>query len=64
MFGLPPFYIFRVLINKSIIIACDTIHFEAKGEILTEEIFDAMTAQDQVSYLLAAVNMFGILDIV
>ena len=64
MFGLPPFYIFRVLINKSIIIACDTIHFKAKGEILTEEIFDAMTAQDQASYLLAAVNMFGILDIV
>jgi hypothetical protein len=64
MFGLPPFYIFRVLINKSIIIACDTIHFKAKGEILTEEIFDAMTAQDQASYLLAAVNMFGILDLV
>ena len=64
MFGLPPFYIFRVLMHKHIIIACDTIHFRATGEILTEEIFDAMSAQDQASYLLAAVNMFGIMDLV
>ena len=64
MFGLPPLYIFRVLMNKHIIIACDTIHFKATGEILTEEIFDAMSAQDQASYLLAAVNMFGVMDLV
>ena len=63
MIGLPPLYIFRVLINRYMIIACDTIHFRATGEILTEEIFDAMNPQDQATYLLAAVNMFGIMDL-
>lgn len=64
MLGLPPFYLFHRLINRSIIIACDTKYREATGQILTEEIFDGLSVADQTQYYLASLNLFGILDLV